>query len=305
MSTPALLIAMLIAWGPGDLTSETLRAPDQSPAPAETRSDAPPQGEQALPVTLAATPPATPNAHDDDHDIVITSRRHIAADPLEELNVKGFAAAMAMDATVIRPAAMTYEKTIPEPLRMGVRNFFRNLHEPVVFLNFLLQLKPGKAVRTLGRFTVNTVVGVAGLFDMAKRKPFHLPYRGNGFANTLAFYGVKPGPFLFLPLVGPTTVRDLFGLGLDTMTMPLTGAQPITGPIYTASATAAKTIDGRAEGDERLHDFVDGSPNTYATIRDAYLARRQAEVDELRRVPRVAANDPEPTLPVKAVAAGD
>ncbi len=280
MTAPVLLIAMMLAWGPGDLAGEAAPAPEQALVAPDL---------SALPDQLPPAELPAPVADEAELEaIVITSRRHIAADPLEGINIKSFAAAMAVDSTFIRPAALTYEKTVPEPVRMGVRNFFRNLHEPVIFLNFLLQLKPGKAVRTLGRFVLNSTLGVAGLFDMAKRKPFRLAYRPNGFANTLGFYGVRPGPFLFLPLIGPTTVRDLVGLGLDTMAMPLSGAQPITGRVYTASATAVKAIDGRAEGDERLHDFVDGNPNSYATIREAYLARRQAEVDELRGVPRVA-----------------
>src|SRR3546814_1283739 len=76
------------------------------------------------------------------------------------------------------------------------------------FLNFLLQFKIGKAAETLGRFAVNTTFGVGGLFDVAKTMPFNLPYRRNGFANTLGFYGVEPGPYFYLPLIGSTTLRS-------------------------------------------------------------------------------------------------
>jgi phospholipid-binding lipoprotein MlaA len=172
-----------------------------------------------------------------------------------------------------------------------VRNFFRNLHEPVVLLNLLLQLKPRSALRTLGRFAVNTTVGGAGLFDMAKKKTFNLPYRPNGFANTLAYYGVKPGAFLYLPLIGPTTVRDLAGLGLDTMTMPTAGLQPIKGTTYAASSMAAKTVDARSERDDVLQAQTRDNPNAYATIREAYLAGREAEIAELRGQPRLAERD--------------
>src|SRR3546814_2446438 len=91
----------------------------------------------------------------------------------------------------------------------GLGNALRNISEPVNFLNFLLQFKIGKAAETLGRFVVNTTFGVGGLVDVAKTKPFNLPYRRNGFANTLGFYGVEPGPYFYLPLVGPTTLRDM------------------------------------------------------------------------------------------------
>src|SRR3546814_6026547 len=89
------------------------------------------------------------------------------------------------------------------PVRDGLGNALRNISEPVNFLNFLLQFKIGKAAETLGRFVVNTTFGVGGLVDVAKTKPFNLPYRRNGFANTLGFYGVEPGPYFYLPLVGP------------------------------------------------------------------------------------------------------
>jgi phospholipid-binding lipoprotein MlaA len=240
----------------------------------------------------------------DDEAIVVTAGRHAPkSDPLQGLNLKTFAVAQAVDGTFVKPAAMTYAKTVPEPARMGIRNFFRNLHEPVVALNFLLQLKPGKALKVLGRFAVNSTIGGAGLFDMAKKKPFNLPYRPNGFANTLAYYGVKPGAFLYLPLVGPTTVRDLFGLALDTTAMPASGLAPITGRAYAASATAAKTVDARSEGDDGLNAVIDQNPHGYSTIREAYLAKREAEVAALhgRSVPDRA----ELALADKTVSAAD
>lgn len=97
------------------------------------------------------------------------------------------------------------------PIRSGLRNFRFNLHEPIVCVNFLFQHKVGKAGETLARFAINSTIGVAGVFDMAKRRTFRLPRRRNGFGDTMGFYGVKPGPYFFLPLIGPTTARDLLG----------------------------------------------------------------------------------------------
>lgn len=232
--------------------------------------------------TAEAEPAKIQDAPDADLEFVVTARRHErTGDPLEGLNMKTFAVAQAADTAFVRPAAKTYERIVPEPARMGLRNFFRNLHEPVVFLNFLLQLKPRSAVKTLGRFAVNSTVGAAGLFDMAKKKAFNLPYRRNGFANTLAYYGVKSGPFLFVPLVGPTTLRDLFGLFVDTSTMPATGFAPLASPTYAASSTTVKVLDHRAEDDERIQNIRDGNPNAYVAIRAAYLAQRDAEIAEL------------------------
>jgi phospholipid-binding lipoprotein MlaA len=286
MSGPFLLAALMVTCGPGAPASQpdigigqAFAAPGITVEPSENCANS--STSSVDPVTQpAAAEPAAPGQ--DDEAIVVTAGRHAPkSDPLQGANMKTFAVAQALDGNLIKPTAMAYSHTVPEPARMGIRNFFRNLHEPVVALNFLLQLKPGKAFKTLGRFAVNTTVGAAGLFDMAKKKPFNLPYRSNGFANTLAYYGVKPGPFLYLPLVGPTTVRDLFGLAIDTTTMPTSGLAPITGRVYAATSMAAKTVDARSENDDGLNAVIDSNPHGYSTIREAYLAKREAEVAAL------------------------
>lgn len=288
MSGPFLLAALLVTCGPGvpdkqpDIAiRQAFAAPGITAEASENCTN--PSTTSVDPVTQpAAGEPAAPEQEDE--AIVVTAGRHAPkSDPLQGVNLQTFAVAQAVDGTFIKPTAMAYAKTVPEPARMGIRNFFRNLHEPVVALNFLLQLKPGKALKTLGRFAVNSTIGGAGLFDMAKKKPFNLPYRSNGFANTLAYYGVKPGPFLYLPLVGPTTVRDLFGLALDTTAMPTSGLAPITGRVYAASSMAAKTVDARSENDDGLNAVIDSNPHGYSTIREAYLAKREAEIAELHR----------------------
>lgn len=109
------------------------------------------------------------------------------------MNAKTFAVTQDVDKAIIGPVAIAYRDALPAPIRNGLRNFLNNLHEPVVSLNFLLQLKPGKAVETIGRFAINSTVGVAGLIDVAKRHPFSLPRRRNGFADTFGYYGVGPG----------------------------------------------------------------------------------------------------------------
>ena len=138
-----------------------------------------------------------------------------------------------------------------------------------------------EAAETVGRFVINSTAGVAGVFDIAKRKPFRLPRRSNGFANTLGYHGVKNGPFLFLPLVGPTTVRDLFGGALDRLLLPTAIGDPFTSPTYTIPAGALGALDHRAEFDETLKDLHDGAADPYAASREFYLRRRQAEIDHL------------------------
>jgi hypothetical protein len=155
-------------------------------------------------------------------------------DPVIKLNMASYSVAQSVDHAIIEPAAMGYKKHVPSPIRAAVRHFFANLTEPVIAVNFLLQLHPGKAAETVGRFGINSTIGIGGLLDVAKTKTFKLPYRVNGFGYTFAYYGVKPGPFLFIPLVGPTTLRDAIGLGLDRMVCRLWSvarcAAPITWP---------------------------------------------------------------------------
>jgi len=216
-------------------------------------------------------------------DVVVTGRASWEApDPLAQVNLKSFEVTQAVDKALIAPIALAYKDAVPKPVRDGVHNFLYNMREPVVFLNFLLQLKIGRALETVGRFVVNTTIGVAGVFDMAKRKPFKWRRRSNGFANTLGFYGVKSGPFLFLPIVGPTTPRDLFGGAIDRLLFPFIYGRRITRPQFALPFAVLGTLDHRAEFDDTLHQLHDGQADPYARSRDFYLQRRQNEIDELK-----------------------
>ncbi|WP_294090620.1 VacJ family lipoprotein [Sphingomonas sp.] len=202
-------------------------------------------------------------------------------DPMQGVNKVSFEATQAVDRAFFGPVALGYQKALPKPLRSGIRNLLRNLGEPIVFVNFLLQLKPGKAAETLGRFTINSTLGVAGVIDVARTKPFRLPYRPNGIADTLGYYGVGPGPYLFLPLIGPTTVRDLFGRGVDAAVLPLSVGFPFNDLRYAVPANALRSIDYRAEFNP---DYVRirNDPNPYRARRELYLAYRQVQIDRLR-----------------------
>jgi len=227
---------------------------------------------------------AVPSEQSTGEEILVTTRKPSPGDPVEKINAKAYALTQSVDKAVIGPASHAFEHSVPQPIRNGIANFLSNLHEPVVFLNFMLQLKPGKAIKTFARFAVNTTVGVAGLFDMAKRHPFALAKRRNGFANTLGFYGVKPGAYLFLPLIGPTTVRDFFGDGLDRALLPLSFGAPFNQASWAVPTGVGKTLDKRAEIDEQIQQ-IRASADPYAASRDLYLKQRQAEIDDLRGVP--------------------
>lgn len=246
-------------------------------------------------------PDASSTSAEDQTDIVVQARRRTRGDPLQTVNAKAFAVTQRVDEAFIGPAALAYERTLPRPVRSGLRNFLNNLHEPNVFLNYLVQIKPGKAGETLGRFALNSTIGVAGLFDVAKRRPFNLPRRANGFADTLGFYGVKPGPFLFLPLFGATTVRDLFGTGVDQLASPLSlVGKPFNQTGYRVSRAAFSTLDHRAEFDEQLIKIRD-SADPYAARRQFYLEGRQAEIDGLHGSHHRAGNPDPATRPIGSV----
>lgn len=214
--------------------------------------------------------------------IIVTARTGPPpGDPAEAVNEVAFVAVQAVDEAIVAPVAQGYEDALPEPIRDGIHNVLNNLDEPIVFLNFLLQLKIGKAFETVGRFAINSTVGVAGLFDVAKKKPFNLPRRANGLADTLGFYGVGPGPYLFLPLIGSTTIRDLLGRVVDLSLVPTAVGKPFTNPLVSASKGVLSSIDERVRNDEIL-TRVQQSGNPYAAMREYYLKKRQAEIDVLK-----------------------
>lgn len=232
--------------------------------------------------TITTGQPAEDEAQDG--EIVIVARgTPPPGDPLQEANVQSYKVVQAIDGAIVDPLADAYEKGLPKPVRKGLGNVLRNFGEPVNFLNFLFQFKIGKAAETVGRFAVNSTVGVAGLFDVAKKKPFNLPYRANGFANTLGYYGVKPGAYLYLPLVGPTTVRDLMGDSLDLLVMPTAIGKPFNKAAYAIPATTISQLNERVARDDEINRLRETSADPYAETRSLYLQMRERELDALRR----------------------
>ena len=283
---------------PPPAPAEPTVAPAQTaPTPVPTPPAPPPP--PLAPVDAPATAQSVPGAAaepDDGQTVVVTARpRVVPGDPLQQVNAESFAVTQKVDEAFVGPVAMTYKRTVPKPIRSGLRNFLNNLREPAVFLNFLLQLKPGKAIETVGRFSINSTIGIGGLVDVAKQEPFNLPRRPNGFANTLGYYGVKPGPFLFLPLVGPTTLRDLIGGGIDRLILPVAVGDPFTSPYYTVPTGVVSALDYRAEFDEELNKLRTDYPDPYAAARSYYLNRRQAEIDALHAMGHAA---PRPGIPL-------
>ncbi len=280
MSVPAFLVAVAVSATP-------LPPPEAPPIMVDIPS--PPAPDAAETDSPAGQAPADSAAN----AIVVTGHAGPRpSDPAEALNEGSFAVTEAVDDAVIAPVAKGYKHVLPKPVRDGLHNFIINLHEPVVALNFLLQLKPGKAAETLGRFAIDSTIGFAGVVDVAKRRPFNLPHRPNGFADTLGYYGVGPGPYLFLPLIGPTTVRDLAGRVADLSVLPLAGSTPLSQPPIAIARGTVASLDRRVRNDDHLRK-VRQSDDPYVTMRDDYLARRRAEIASLhaKRAPAIETAD--------------
>lgn len=239
--------------------------------------------QQSAPPAPPADPP--PQSPADPAEIVVTGEGSTPGDPAAAINEVSFEAVQAVDQAIIEPIAMGYAKAAPKPLRQGVHNALNNLSEPINFVNALLQFKVGRALRAAGRFGINSTVGLAGLFDFAARKPFHLRYERNGFANTLGFYGIGAGPYMFLPLIGPTSTRDLVGRVMDLSLVPAAAGEPFSSPLYATGTGIARSLDDRVEIDGFLRRLREDCSNPYAAERDYYLAVREAEIAALRARP--------------------
>ncbi|MDB5714738.1 MAG: VacJ family lipoprotein [Sphingomonadales bacterium] len=306
MIGPSLTYAMLLAGSPVEVApvrpdAPVAQAAEQAVAPVAPTIDAasPPSTPPGVVVVpTLSKPPVATHIPTGENDIVVQARPPAPpGDPLQALNAKSFEITQSVDRAIVRPIALTYQRILPDPLRSGIRNVLNNLREPVVFLNFLLQHKIGKAFETVGRFGVNSTLGAAGLFDVARKKPFHLPRRRNGLGNTLGFYGVKPGPFFYLPIFGPTDLRDLLGDNLDRLVLPAVAGSPFNKPVYAISIGIFSSLDQRAEFDEKLQELHEGS-DPYAKTREDYLRSRQAAIDELhRKRSKVAPVQTPPPLP--------
>jgi phospholipid-binding lipoprotein MlaA len=250
-----------------------------TPAPVPAAEPAPDQAgdKPAILLEPLTDPAASPVAA----DAPAARSGHTPGDPFENFNRRMFAAHQSADRKFLRPAAMGYRHIVPKPVRSGLRNVFSNLGEPLVFLNDILQLKPGRAVKTFARFAANSTIGIGGLIDIAKTPGVKLPHRNNGFGNTLAYYGVGPGPYLFLPFVGPTTLRDFLGGQGDGLVLPLAVGKPFDQWKYQVPRAVITGLDLRAESDADLKALFDGAVDPYATLRSVYLQNRAGEIEAL------------------------
>jgi phospholipid-binding lipoprotein MlaA len=198
-------------------------------------------------------------------------------DPWEHFNRGVYRFNQGLDRAILRPAAMGYRHALPSPVRQVVRNFLSNLTEPNVIINDILQLRPKRAAQATGRLVLNSTVGLAGFLDVASRA--NLPHQDTSFSITLGRYGVRPGPYLYLPVVGPSTVRGLVGFGADSALDPLYWIRYPHKTEISISRTLVHGLDARSEADGPLRSLTSDATDPYATIRSAYLQNQQSLVN--------------------------
>ncbi|HEV2747807.1 MAG TPA: VacJ family lipoprotein [Allosphingosinicella sp.] len=199
-------------------------------------------------------------------------------DPYEGFNRGVFAFNQAVDKVAIKPASTLYRAAAPIPARRGISRVFANLTEPFSFINNLLQGKPKRAVNSLGRFIINSTIGVGGLADHAT--DLGIPRAKEDFGQTLAVAGARRSPYLVLPVLGPSTVRDAVGTAVQFVADPGQAAVgSLLSPTEGYVVTGTRFIDSRSQATDAGADtLVDTSADPYAAVRSAYFQRRNAEI---------------------------
>ncbi len=201
------------------------------------------------------------------------SREAQSLDPWERFNRPMHRFNMGIDRIALRPVAKAYQRVTPQPVRNGVRKFFTNLVQPLTALNLLLQGEPGPAGTALGRFTVNTTIGLAGFFDPASR--MDIPYRDADFGQTLGRWGWRDSRYLVMPIFGPGTVRDVAGRLGTTRVSPVSWAARE----YGWGISVMYGVDARAYA-LQFDDLLREAEDDYLLIRDAYLQRRRCQIED-------------------------
>jgi len=273
-------------------------------APAATADDAtatatPPPADTADTDAATAAAAAAPGG-DDDFDALYgnagTAATTAAYDPWEPLNRRVHRFNVGVDNVIARPLATAYTHVVPRFARTGVSNFFSNIRSPVTILNQLLQGRPDDAWDTLGRFLMNSTVGIGGLFDPASKAM--VPNRREDFGQTLGAWGWRRSRYVELPFFGPRTVRDVFGLAGD---MPLSPMRTIEEDKIRIALQGLQLVDTRAQL-MAVDDLRSSAVDEYALVRDAWLQRRNYQIENDLRGKRERGSDDENSpIPVDAM----
>jgi phospholipid-binding lipoprotein MlaA len=218
--------------------------------------------------TQAAAPPVTP----------ADAPSMVTYDPWERLNRFTYRFNAQFDEAIFLPVANTYRR-IPPPVRSGVHNFFGNLSEVDSVINYTLQWRLKLGVRSLGRFVINSTLGIGGLIDVATK--LKLPGAPTGLSSTLGKWGMHPGPYLVIPLLGPSTLRDGLGFLGDYATSYGVDVAKLYRGDVSWGLGVVNAVDQRANVNFRYYST--GSPFEYENIRFLYVRKRLIEDEGLRK----------------------
>ena len=291
-------VAPLEAAAPAPPASQDLQAPieDGSPAVA-TAPDA--VAVEASP-TAAAPEASAPTAAEEDFAAIYglpgadaaavggVATTSTVRDPWEKYNRRVHGFNQAIDRAFAKPLARAYVTVMPRPIRMGIGNVLDNLGQPVTFVNNVLQGDPRGAANTLGRFLLNTTIGVAGIFDVASKAK--MPERSEDFGQTLAIWGWKQSRYVELPFLGPRTVRDVLGLGGDFKLWPVGYIEHDRTRI---SVEVLQLVDTRAQL-LSIDGIGEDAVDEYTLFRDVWLQRRNYQINHMGRRPVSGEDAPVP-----------
>jgi phospholipid-binding lipoprotein MlaA len=251
-------------------TTAAQDAPTNTPPPADAAATTRTQAEDDYNALYG--PPA--GEYDPIADPTLPAPAELPAvyDPWEKLNRRTHAFNNVVDRAIAKPLAKAYVKVTPRPVRLGVSNFFNNLGQPVSALNALLQGKPKQAGQSLGRFLLNSTLGIGGIFDPASDAK--LPNKSEDFGQTLGVWGWRNSRFVELPLFGPRTLRDSFGMVGDA---PLSPLRQVEADRVRIPLQGLQLVDVRAQL-LATDSFREGAEDEYALFRDSWLQRRNYQI---------------------------
>lgn len=203
------------------------------------------------------------------------TERVAKVDPFERVNRAVFSFNETADEYVIKPVAEAYRFVLPEFVRTGVTNFFSNINDVLIAANNLLQGKPSNAASDIGRFLVNSTIGILGLFDVAT--DMGLDKNREDFGQTLGVWGVADGPYMVLPFFGASNVRDTVGLVVDMETDFMLNTNKLDSDEKLA-VNGLRVINRRADLLDAGQLLEDAAFDKYSFIRDGYIQRRRSQV---------------------------
>jgi phospholipid-binding lipoprotein MlaA len=222
-------------------------------------------------------------------------------DPWERFNRRMYAIQNVLDRRLFGPLARGFGKT-PSPVRRALVSFSSNLSEPLVFVNDILQGHIPTAARTFARFTMNTTAGFVGFHDVASHN--HLPHHDNGFGTTLGRWGAQTGPYLFLPLVGPSDLRDGIGYAGNVFLNPFHYTKFAGKTAISVTTGAINGLNTRLQSEQALSNIQATSTDPYATLRSYFLQNRAAEISGNPSEPGALPEFDMPEIPSENTPAG-